>query len=137
VIKIVGFSFIGLRFLSFFYLFLFLGFLNIEFILPSVRVLLGEIVRLTINSQTFGFFMQIAGKDVYRFGAEKIHLGEVMDNWNSAGLHYSDYDISTNLYALLIDNLIIALFNTGKLFLFIYVIFKGRGSIIRILNSIK
>jgi hypothetical protein len=132
VIKIVAFCFVGMRFLSFFYLFLFLTFLDVQLILPSVRAVLGDIVELTVNSQTFGFFMEIAGKERYQFGAEHIQLYEDMNNWNSAGVHYSTPKISTNLYSLIIDNLIIALFNTLKIFLFIYIIFKGRQSIVRI-----
>jgi hypothetical protein len=69
VIKIIGFCFIGIRFLNFFYLLLFLTFFNVQFILPSVRIVLGKIVALTINTQTFGFFMVISGKTPYQFGA--------------------------------------------------------------------
>jgi hypothetical protein len=69
VIRIIAFSFLGLRYMTFFYFALFLGFLDVHYILEAARLAIGQIIEHTINSGSFGYFMKLLGFNRYDFGA--------------------------------------------------------------------
>ena len=76
VIKIIGFAFIGIRFLGGFYLLLFLGFLDLEYIMPIVRNAIQEFMTLTINTQTINFFVFLTRHQLLDYGASYLPLAE-------------------------------------------------------------
>ena len=69
VIKIIAFSFVGLRYMSFYCLALLLGFLDVHYVLDCVRVVVGEIMGYTIHSGNIGYLMGLLGFGTYGFGA--------------------------------------------------------------------
>lgn len=137
VIKIIGFAFVGIRFLGGFYLLLFLGFLDLEFIMPIVRNAIQEFMTLTINTQTINYFVFLTRHQIFDYGAGSIPIEEKFLPRNSSGVEYSSTSITPNVYSLIIDDLFIAIFNTLKIVVLYHLVFKESKRFMKILKRVK
>lgn len=74
VIKVVAFTFVGVRFMGGFYLLLFLGLLDLEFLMPIARDVIKQFMLLTINTQTFNYFVILSGHKPFNYGVNYIPI---------------------------------------------------------------
>ena len=139
VVRVVAFAFLGLRYLTFYYVLLFLGFLDLHFFMACARELLGEFVAEGVNGGTVGFFVGLVGFSRLGFGAENIPLTNTSLPTDTLqwAIPYSTANLSANLYLLLADNLLISLLNTLKIFLLHQLLSKKHPKIRKILSAIK
>lgn len=81
--------------------------------------------------------MGLTGYTGFNFGAQYVGVEEALPSAPEWSVSYTTTGLRLNIYSLIIDNLLVALFNTAKILILYHVVFKDNPKVRNILKAIR